>query len=305
MEGCLGLATGSGCQWLGAGEEGLDRAVVAGLMLDAALGAGAGPQDPQTWGRMLKIRVQEALLTYLAGRITLDRFHHLIITLNQCFPFYLPLISPLLRPADERSGPQRAPVRKAALPSSSSRAVRRDLLAAALAGLQGVLPRRAHSKLQEHKLADFLVRTCGCWFRLRDFQEHFSIEPKTAWEYVQKLLHSGLLCHNRGRAAAVRYALVDRFLLVRAKAIREHVAAALADLDPHLGPVVADWLIASGGEPFWEEEWRQFLPAAPFQEIVQKLTGPGSLLEVMRATPGGSRLLRLQSSWLQAPGETS
>jgi hypothetical protein len=159
--------------------------------------------------------------------------------------------------------------------------------------------------LQEDKLVDFLVRTCGCWFRLRDFQEHFSLERKTAWEYVQKFLSAGLLCHNRGRAAAVRYALVDRFLPVRGQAIRARAAAVLADLDPHLGPRLADWLIAGGGEPFWEEEWRQLLPAAPFQEILQRLTGPLSLLEVVSAPRGGSRLLRLQSSWLQAPGETS
>ncbi len=300
MEGCLGLAAGSGYQWLGTGEEGLDRAVVAGLMLDAALGAPAWPPDPQVWGRVLKIRVQEALLTHLAGRITLDHFHDLIRTLNRCFPFYLPLISPLLRPTVERSGANRAAARETPIPASAGRAIRRDLLAQALAGLQGIIPRRPHSKLQAGKLADFLGRTCGCWFRLRDFQEHFAVERKTAWEYVQKLLHAGLLIHNRGRAAAVRYSLVDRFLRVQGEAIREHAAAALADLDPHLGPRVADLLIASGGEPFWEEEWRQHLSPGHLQEILPRLTAPGSLLEVVSATPDGSRLLRLPSRWLQS-----
>ncbi|MHB8068627.1 MAG: hypothetical protein ACYDIC_12100, partial [Desulfobaccales bacterium] len=242
--------------------------------------------------------------THLAGRITLDRFHALINTLNRCFPFYLPLISPLLRPAAE-SGPQGAAVRETAPSPACSRAVRRDLLAAALGRLRGVLPRRAHSKLQAGKLADFLGRTCGRWFRLRDFQEHFSVESKTAWEYVQKLWSAGILCHNRGRAAAVRYGLADDFLRVRGKAIREYAAAALGDLAPHLGPGVGDLLIAGGGEPFWEEEWRQPLSPEHLPDILQRLGAPASLLEVVSATPGGNRLLRLRSCWLQSPGETS
>ncbi|MEW6658242.1 MAG: hypothetical protein AB1424_06255 [Thermodesulfobacteriota bacterium] len=305
MEGCLGQAAGRGYQWLGTGAEGLDRAVVAGLMLDAALQVAPRPHDPQAWGRMLKIRVQEALLTHLAGRITLDRFRALISTLNHCLPFYLPLISPLLRPGPERSGPQKAADRGPPFPSSFSRAVRGDPLAAALAGLRGILPRRPHSKLQEDKLLHFLVGTRGCWFRLRDFQEHFSLERKTAWEYLRKFRQAGLLTHNRGRAASVRYALVDRFLLVPGAAVRGHAAAALADLDPHLGPRVADWLIASGGEAFWEEEWRRFLPGAPFQEILARLTKPASLLEVVSAGPGGSRLLQLQPDWRRHPDATS
>jgi len=298
MEGCLGPAGGGGYQWLGAGEEGLDRAVVAGLMLDAALKAPARPPDLRAWSRLLKIRVQEALLTHLAGRITLDRFRALISTLNHCFPFYLPLVTPMWQPAAEPSGSRPAPEREIAMPPFSSRAVRRDLLAAALGRLQGVLPRRPHSKLQAGKLADFLARTCGCWFRLRDLQEHFSLERKTAWEYVQKFLHCGLLGHNHGRAAAVRYCLADEFLRVRGEAVREHAAAVLADLDPRLGPRIADLLIAGGGEPFWEEEWRRRLSPGHFQEILQRLSAPASLLEVVSAAPAGGRLLRLQSRWL-------
>lgn len=302
----LGRVVSSGYQWLGAGEEDLDRAVVAGLMLDAFLqtAAAARPPDPRAWSRLLKIRVQEALLTHLAGRITLDRFHALISTLNRCFPFYLPLISPLLRPP-AASGPQETAVGATALPPACTRAVREERLAAALSNLPGVLPRRPHSKVGADKLADFLGRTCGRWFRLRDFQEHFSVEPKTAWEYVQKLWSAGILCHNRGRAAAVRYALIDEFLRVRGEAVRTHAAAALGDLDPHLASLVADLLIAGGGEPFWEDDWRQHFSPGPLQEILQRLTAPASLLEVVSFAPGGSRLLRLQPGWLQSPGRAS
>ncbi len=305
MEGILGLAATGGYQWLGVGEEGLDRAVVAGLMLDAALGTGPRPPDLQTWAGQLKIRVQESLLNHLAGRISLDRFHALINALNRCFPFYLPLISTLLQPAVDSADSHRALTGRGDLLPSCSRAVRGDLLGPALRHIQGLLPRRPHSKLQADKLVDFLIRTCGRWFRLRDFQEHFSVERKTAWEYVQKLWSARILCHNRGRAAAVRYGLVDRFLIVQGEAIRGHAAAALYDLDPGLGPRVADLLIGSGGEPFWEEDWRRHLAPGPLQEILQRLTAPGSLLEVVSTAPGGSRLLRLRLSWLQSPGETS
>lgn len=305
MQENLGLAASSGYLWLGAGVEDLDRAVVAGLMLDAFLQTPARPPDPLAWSRLLKIRVQEALLTLLAGRITLDRFHSLISTLNRCFPFYLPLISPMLRPPAENSGSPRASARETAPSPSCSRAVRQDLLAAALSRLRGVLPRRSHSKLRADKLADFLGRTCGRWFRLRDFQEHFSIEPKTAWEYVQKLRSAGILCHNQGRAAAVRYALIDAFLRVRGEAVRTYAAGALADFHPLLGPRVADLLIAGGGEPFWEDDWRRHFSPGPLQEILQRLTAPASLLEVVSATPGGSRLLRLQPNWLQSPDGAS
>jgi hypothetical protein len=301
MERGLGLAAGRGYQWLGAGEEGLDRAVVAGLMLDAALKAAPGPPDPQAWGRLLKIRVQEALLTHLAGRITLDRFRALISSLNHCFPFYLPLISPLAQPGPPGSGSPRPAAAEPPFPASFNRSVRVHLLATALARLRGILPRRPHSKLQAEKLLHFLAGTRGCWFRLRDFQERFSLERKTAWEYLQKFWRAGLLTHNQGRAASVRYALAERFLLVPGAALRAHAAAALGDLDPRLGARVADWLIASGGASFWEEEWRRFLPGAPFQEILDRLTNPGSLLEVVRATPGGSRLLRLPADWRRHP----
>ncbi|MEJ2069157.1 MAG: hypothetical protein P8X58_01905, partial [Syntrophobacterales bacterium] len=58
----------------------------------------------------------------------------------------------------------------------------------------------------------FLECTAGKWFRLRDFEEHFQMDRKTAWEYAQKLLHAGLLVHNQGHSSAVRYRVEPRFL---------------------------------------------------------------------------------------------
>ena len=52
----------------------------------------------------------------------------------------------------------------------------------------------------------------GAGFRLRDFEGHFQVDRKTAWEYVQKLLQAGLLVHNQGHSSAVRYQVAPRFL---------------------------------------------------------------------------------------------
>jgi len=298
MEGVCGAATGGGYRWLGAGEERLDRALVAGLMLDAALEASPLPPDPEAQGRTLKLRVQEALLSHLAGRITLDRFRNLIRTLDRAFSYYFPLLSSLLPPAAVGPDHPRTAPSVALDTFPASRAVLRDLLAAELARLREIFPSRSHSKLTGLKLQKFLERTGGTWFRLRDFQEHFRVDRKTAWEYVQKFLQAGLLVHNQGRAAAVRYGLAERFLKVKAGGLRQEVAALLTDLPSPLAPVVADRLIASGGEPFWEAEWRPFLPDSLFPEIIKRLIDSASLLEVVCAREAGNRLLRLSERWL-------
>jgi hypothetical protein len=81
----------------------------------------------------------------------------------------------------------------------------------------GMLPRRPNRKLTPDKLFDFLKRSRGDWFRIKDLEQHFRVGPKTAWEYLQKLLAAGLICHNRGRTAAARYCLNPDFLLGQAE----------------------------------------------------------------------------------------
>lgn len=301
MEASCGPAAGCGYRWLGAGEELLDRALVAGLMLDAALGASPLPPDSQAQGRVLKIRVQEALLFHLAGRITLDRFRTLIHTLERSFSFYLPLLTSLLPHPQERPAPSPAATLAAHDTYPVSQSVSRDLLAEALDRLQSIIPHRRRSKLTGPKLHDFLCRTGGGWFRLRDFQEYFAVDRKTAWEYVQKFLQAGLLVHNQAQAAAVRYGLADRFLKVQAGAIRREVAVALRDLPSPLALQVADRLIASAGDPFWEQEWRRLLPAEHSQKIIDRLTRPQSLLDVVCSPDSKNRLLRLKERWRQSP----
>ena len=300
MAGGAVPGAGGGYRWLGGGQELLDRALVAGLLLDAALSPAPLPLTPQARGRILKTRVQETLLSHLAGRITLDRFHTLILALEQSFAFYFPLISSLLPPAAERPLSFKAAAPVVADATSASRAVLTEVLAQALERLQKILPHRPQRKLTGPKLQDFLSRTGGAWFRLKDFQEHFAMDRKTAWEYVQKFVDAGLLVHNQGRAAAVRYGLADDFLQVRAGSLRREVAQAISALPSPLAPLVADLLIAGGGEPFWEEEWRPFLPAAYSREIINRLTAAGAILEVVCCRDGQGRLLRLKKRLLQS-----
>jgi hypothetical protein len=276
----------------------LARALVAGLMLEVILDASGLSEDPQTRRRQIKSRLKGALVSHLAGRVTLDNFRALVHNLDRWFAFYFPLIAPTAlqsgRPktaAPEATGQETISPRR--------RALQEDLLEQWFQEHPGLLPRRRHCKLQRQGLRDYLLSTQGGWFRLKDFEGCFQIDRKTAWEYLQKLLQAGLLEHNRGRSAAVRYCLASRFLVVRAAALRQEVAGVLADLPPEVVSRVGDGLIASGGEAFWEEEWQDRLDGALRQQIITRLKA-AALLEV-RYQSGPSRMLRLPRHWLQPP----
>ena len=209
------IKTGVGEQkpkYFGTQEEKLDRALVTGLMLEVVLETSTLPMDPQTLRHLVKTRLKDSLAVNLAGRVTLDRFRRLLSQVDVWFPLYYPLTtagSPET-PAPARLQAVPEPV-AAALPAR--RALRVDRLRAWLQEEgRDLLPHRPHRKLNQDRLWEFLGRTQGGWFRLIDFTRHFGVDRKTAWEYLQKFLHAGLLRHNRGRSAAVRYALETRFL---------------------------------------------------------------------------------------------
>ncbi|MDP1761455.1 MAG: hypothetical protein Q8L43_04455, partial [Deltaproteobacteria bacterium] len=58
--------------------EKLDRALVTGLMLEVILETSSLPVDPQTLRHLVKTRLKDSLAVNLAGRVTLDRFRHLL-----------------------------------------------------------------------------------------------------------------------------------------------------------------------------------------------------------------------------------
>ena len=161
---------------------------------------------------------------------------------------------------------------------------------------RGLLPRRPHRKLHPDRLWEFLGRTQGGWFRLKDFELHFGVDRKTAWEYLKKMLAAGLLRHNRRRSAAVRYALAPRFLVVRADALELEVREALSGLSPSLSGQVSGWLIATGGEAFWEEEWHGRLEPSRCRHVITRLQAAGLLEAVCQVE--GNRMLQIAPPWL-------
>jgi hypothetical protein len=263
----------------------LDRALVTGLMLEVILETSILPVDPQTLRHLVKTRLKDSLAVNLAGRVTLDRFRHLLSRVDVWFPRYYPLTA-----AGSPQAPAAPRIQPAAPPCR--RALRVDRLRAWFQEEgRGLLPHRPHRKLNRERLWEFLGSTQGGWFRLIDFTRHFEVDRKTAWEYLQKFLKAGLLRHNRGRSAAVRYALGTRFLVVRADALDPEIDAALSGLPPSLVEQVSGWLIATGGEAFWEKEWYDRLEPPRCRQIITRLLAAGLLQEVRQM--GNSRMLQI------------
>jgi len=275
----------------------LDRALVAGLLLELTLQGQPLPASPECRRRHLKARLAYSLATQLAGRISLDRFRTLIRRLEQWFPYYYPLLP--LPPPEAESSP--SPGRAGCLSVSAPRLpnlARPDLLQDWLQTAAGdILPSRPQGKFRSQGLQEFLQRSRGRWFRLKDLARFFHIDRKTAWEYVQKLQNAGLLVHNRGRSAAARYRLADDFLKIRLTALQARVVQALTGWSHALVETTIGWLTASAGEPFWEEPWPWSLPAGRRPELLDSLQTAGLL--VVMGQSGRQRLLRLHQQWLQ------
>jgi hypothetical protein len=284
-------------RYFGTQEEKLDRALVTGLMLEVVLETSTLPMDPQTLRHLVKTRLKDSLAVNLAGQVSLDRFRRLLTQVDVWFPLYYPLTT-----AGSPNPP--APARLQAVPGPvaagppARRALRVNRLRAWLQEEgRELLPHRPHRKLNPDRLWEFLCRTQGAWFRLIDFTRHLGLDRKTAWEYLQKFLHTGLLRHDRGRSAAVRYALETCFLLVRAEALEPEVRKALSGLPQTLAGQASGWLIATGGEAFWEKEWHDLLEPPRRRQLITRLLAAGLLQEVCQM--GESRKLQIAPGWLK------
>ncbi|MGA8573005.1 MAG: hypothetical protein ACLP7A_15310 [Desulfobaccales bacterium] len=278
--------------------EKLERVMVAGLMLEASLETARWSGDPQEHRQLIKFRMRDSLVANLSGRITLDRFRTLLHRLDQWFPLYYPLM-PAPAPPPEKPRPWPSGRGPGAAGASSQTPVRQRHLKDWL-GKEGrqLLPHRPQRKLHAEGLQDFLQRTRGRWFRMKDMAQDFDIDGKTAWEYLQKLQEAGLLLHNGRRSAAVRYRLADTFLTVRLESLTRQVVLALAPAGlpgSRIEPLV-EWLAGTAGETFWEEGWPH-LAAARRQEIIDHLKDAAVLEVVYREN--GQTLLRLRRQWLQ------
>ena len=281
----------------GTQEEKLDRALVTGLMLEVILETSTFPMDPQTLRHLVKTRLKDSLAVNLAGRVTLDRFRRLLSQVDVWFPLYYPLTT---AGSPEGPGPGAAPGRPRAgggRPAGPSGAPGRPAPGLARGRGPGPVAPPAPPQAQPGQALGVSRRTQGGWFRLIDFTRHFGVDRKTAWEYLQKFLHAGLLRHNQGRSAAVRYALETCFLLVRADALEPEVKEALSGLPPGLAEQVSGWLIATGGEAFWEKEWHDHLEPPRRRQLITRLLAAGLLEEVCQV--GENRKLQMAPGWLK------
>ena len=97
--------------------EKLDRALVTGLMLEVILETSSLPVDPQTLRYLVKTRLKDSLAVNLAGRVTLDRFRHLLSQVDIWFPLYYPLTTAGASKATAATPVQAIPAPAAAAPS--------------------------------------------------------------------------------------------------------------------------------------------------------------------------------------------
>jgi hypothetical protein len=281
-------------RWSEPDEEKLDRALVAGLLLQTILDGPEAPDPDLTGPGAVKARLKYNLAIHLAGRVSLDHFRSLISNLERWFSYYYPLVSPALAP--EQAVPDEAGTLGLPADVVPPHILKEAELQNWLdSRVREVLPQRPHRKLNPAMLLEFLRRTRGGWFRLRDFEAHCGIDRKTAWEYLKKFKEVGLLVHNGERSSAVRYCLADRFLTVQARDLRREIARILDDLSPGLSRQVADGLIATGGAAFWEQQWRAPLSEGRRREILGRLEAAG-LLQIVARTVGG-RMLCLTGDW--------
>ena len=84
-------------------QEKLDRALVAGLILEVVLDQTDLPDSLQARQRLVKSRIQGYLVQHLAGRVSLDRFRSLVQNLDGWFEFYYPLLVTDGRPSAANS----------------------------------------------------------------------------------------------------------------------------------------------------------------------------------------------------------
>jgi hypothetical protein len=298
-------------------QEKLDRALVAGLILEVVLDQPDLPSSRQARQLLVKNRIQDYLVRRLAGRVSLDRFRNLAQNLDGWFDFYYPLLvsddqSRAAQPKTVMYGVQEPRATYAVQESRSDwlgpkagtdnsvmlhDACWDKLLDNWLEGAKTGIPHRSHRKLTPGKLRKFLHQSGGRWFRLRDFERFIQMDRKTAWDYLQQFLQAGLLCHNRKNSAAVRYCLAPVFLKVEADALRLAISLSLPLYPEDLIEKIGDFLISTGGEPFGHKEWKRDFSIPRYHSCLEELVAQEII--VWQSLPAGSRFLKLHHRWLQ------
>jgi hypothetical protein len=180
---------------------GLDTTLVAGMFFEVLLDAARLPAGRRERVSFVRKRAKDYLVNRLAGQITLSQFYRLLNLIEEQVGHYFEHLR------DDWTAPPRN--REAAAPSPQPEAIDGEALRRALSRLS--MPLEGKRKLTFETLWDFLRRSGGRWFRLLDFEEHFRINKKTAWGYLNRLQKEGVLEHNGEKANRVRYAVAPTF----------------------------------------------------------------------------------------------
>ena len=180
---------------------GLDTTLVAGMFFEVLLDAARLPAGRRERVSFVRKRAKDYLVNRLAGQITLSQFYRLLNLIEEQVGHYFEHLT------DDWTAPPRD--REAAAPSPEPEAIDGEALRRALSRLS--LPLEGKRKLTFETMWDFLCRSGGRWFRLLDFEEHFRINKKTAWGYLNLLQKEGVLEHNGEKANRVRYAVAPAF----------------------------------------------------------------------------------------------
>jgi hypothetical protein len=182
--------------------EGLDTTLVAGMFFEVLKDAAALPAGSRERVSFVRKRAKDYLVTHLAGQITLSQFYRLLNLIEEKVGHYFEHLTGdwLGTPRAQETAPRPGPA-----------AIDGETLRQALARLS--LPLKGRRKLTPETLLEFLSQTGGGWFRLLDFEEHFQVNKKTAWTYLNQLHRRGLLEHNGEKANRVRYILAAPFRL--------------------------------------------------------------------------------------------
>jgi hypothetical protein len=180
---------------------GLDTTLVAGMFFEVMQDAAALPAGSRERVSFVRQRAKDYLVTRLAGQITLSQFYRLLNLIEEKVGYYFEHLT------GDWLGAPRAQ-KAAALPEPAAE-IDGEALRLAIAGLSLTL--KGKRKLTPETLEDFLVHSRGGWFRLLDFEQHFQVNKKTAWIYLNLLLRANLLEHNGEKANRVRYILAAPF----------------------------------------------------------------------------------------------
>lgn len=180
---------------------GLDTTLVAGMFFEVLLDAARLPAGRRERVSFVRKKAKDYLVNRLAGQITLSQFYRLLNLIEEQVGHYFEHLT------DDWTAPPRD--RQAAAPSPEPEAIDGEALRRALSRRSLALEGRR--KLTFETLWDFLCRSGGRWFRLLDFEEHFRINKKTGWRYLNLLQKEGVLEHNGEKANRVRYAVAPAF----------------------------------------------------------------------------------------------